>query len=194
MLVCREPLTAIFCSPRHWMLFSKNCLLAQDIASIKNLCIGNETWSGTVYCLFMIVSSDPGYPLKLRRSRLRILFTRRSKCVTSCGAEWPRSLGRNPVRSWGELSSQTLCLNKVWTVWFELYSLPAGTTSTHIQSICDAMEIPHIETRWDFRVRRDDYSINLYPNPKVISKVRMSSFMTRYSNVDTERDQGILAP
>ena len=49
----------------------------------------------------------------------------------------------------------------------------AGTTSTHIQSICDAMEIPHIETRWDFRVRRDDYSINLYPNPKVISKVRI---------------------
>ena len=48
----------------------------------------------------------------------------------------------------------------------------AGTTSTHIQSICDAMEIPHIETRWDFMVRRDDYSINLYPNPKVISKVR----------------------
>ena len=114
MLVCREPLTAIFCSPQHWMLFSKNCLLAQDIASIKNLCIGNETWSGTVYCLFMIVSSDPGYPLKLRRSRLRILFTRRSKCVTSCGAEWLRSLGRNPVRSWGELSSQTLCLNDFW--------------------------------------------------------------------------------
>lgn len=77
---------------------------------------------------------------------------------------------------------------------FEFPSLTVGTTSTHIQSICDAMEIPHIETRWDFRVRRDDYSINLYPNPKVISKVRMSSFMTRYSNVDTERDQGILAP
>ena len=46
-----------------------------------------------------------------------------------------------------------------------------GATSTHIQSICDAMEIPHIETRWDFMLRRDDYSINLYPNPKVISKV-----------------------
>ena len=56
---------------------------------------------------------------------------------------------------------------------FEFSSLSAGTTSTHIQSICDAMEIPHIETRWDLRVRRDDYSINLYPNPKVISKVRI---------------------
>ena len=32
------------------------------------------------------------------------------------------------------------------------------------------MEIPHIETRWDFLLRRDDYSINLYPNPKIISR------------------------
>ena len=78
---------------------------------------------------------------------------------------------------------------------FEFSSV--GTTSTHIQSICDAMEIPHIETRWDFRVRRDDYSINLYPNPKVISKVRMSPFITcthDYSNVDSKRDHGNLAP
>ena len=35
----------------------------------------------------------------------------------------------------------------------------------HVQSICDAMEIPHIETRWDFRLKRVDYSINLYPHP-----------------------------
>jgi hypothetical protein len=33
------------------------------------------------------------------------------------------------------------------------------------------MEIPHIETRWDYLVKRDDYSINLYPSPKQISKV-----------------------
>ena len=93
----------------------------------------------------------------------------------------------------GEKLRRTELSNSV-LITFKFPSLTVGTTSTHIQSICDAMEIPHIETRWDFRVRRDDYSINLYPNPKVISKVRMSSFMTRYSNVDTERDQGILAP
>ena len=33
------------------------------------------------------------------------------------------------------------------------------------------MEIPHIETRWDFVQRKEDYSINLYPNPKTISRV-----------------------
>ena len=48
-----------------------------------------------------------------------------------------------------------------------------GTTSTHIQSICDAMEIPHIESRWDFVQRKEDYSINLYPNPKTISRVNI---------------------
>ena len=52
-------------------------------------------------------------------------------------------------------------------------SQSTGTTSSHIQSICDAMEIPHIETRWDFILKRDDYSINLYPNPKTISKVSL---------------------
>ena len=53
-----------------------------------------------------------------------------------------------------------------------LFGPQSGTTSSHVQSICDAMEIPHIETRWDFRLKRDDYSINLYPHPRTISKVR----------------------
>ena len=65
---------------------------------------------------------------------------------------------------------------------------------SHIQSICDAMEIPHIgtkdtnsvslkpkmyqplilETRWDFMVKRDGYSINLHPSPKLISSAFMA--------------------
>ena len=53
-----------------------------------------------------------------------------------------------------------------------LFGPESGTTSSHVQSICDAMEIPHIETRWDYLTKRDDYSINLYPSPKQISRVR----------------------
>jgi hypothetical protein len=34
------------------------------------------------------------------------------------------------------------------------------------------MEIPHIETRWDYLNKKDGYSINLYPSPKQISKVK----------------------
>ena len=116
------PRLALACHPSqlclsaesHWLPFFalpdiENTMYFQELfigqrygcitASIKNLCFGNETWSGGVYWLFTIVFSDPGSPLKLRRSRLRILFTRRSKCVTSCGAEWPHSSGRNRVRS-----------------------------------------------------------------------------------------------
>ena len=54
-----------------------------------------------------------------------------------------------------------------------LFGPQSGTTSSHVQSICDAMEIPHIETRWDYRLKRDDYSVNLYPHPTAISKVRV---------------------
>ena len=36
------------------------------------------------------------------------------------------------------------------------------------------MEIPHIETRWDYRLKRDDYSVNLYPHPTAISKVNQN--------------------
>lgn len=36
--------------------------------------------------------------------------------------------------------------------------------------MCDALEIPHIENRWDFQLERDDLSINLYPRAKIISR------------------------
>jgi hypothetical protein len=58
-----------------------------------------------------------------------------------------------------------------------LFGPESGTTSSHVQSICDAMEIPHIETRWDYLVKRDDYSINLYPSPKQISRVISRTFI-----------------
>lgn len=46
------------------------------------------------------------------------------------------------------------------------------STANHIESICDAMEIPHIETRWDYKLNRDAFSINLYPHPFSLGQVR----------------------
>lgn len=46
----------------------------------------------------------------------------------------------------------------------------ARSTAMHVQSICDALEIPHIETRWDFQLQRDDLSINLYPRPSILTR------------------------
>ncbi|XP_011503888.1 PREDICTED: glutamate receptor ionotropic, kainate 1-like, partial [Ceratosolen solmsi marchali] len=43
-------------------------------------------------------------------------------------------------------------------------------TASHVQSICDTMEIPHLETRWDFRLKREGCLVNLYPHPSTLSK------------------------
>ncbi|XP_037082452.1 glutamate receptor ionotropic, kainate 2-like, partial [Pollicipes pollicipes] len=48
------------------------------------------------------------------------------------------------------------------------------STSAHVQSICDAMEMPHVETRWDYRLKRDDYSVNIHPHPTTLSKAYVS--------------------
>lgn len=47
----------------------------------------------------------------------------------------------------------------------------SSPTSIHVQSICDALEIPHMETRWDFQLQSsDDLSMNLYPRPALLSR------------------------
>lgn len=47
----------------------------------------------------------------------------------------------------------------------------SATTSSHIQSICDALEIPHVETQCHSRLHRAQYAINLHPHPSSLSKV-----------------------
>lgn len=46
----------------------------------------------------------------------------------------------------------------------------SDVTSMHVQSICDALDVPHVETRWDFQLQRDDLSINLFPRPAVLAR------------------------
>ncbi|RZF32680.1 hypothetical protein LSTR_LSTR004108 [Laodelphax striatellus] len=36
-----------------------------------------------------------------------------------------------------------------------IFGPQSGQTASHVQSICDTMEIPHLETRWDYRLRRE---------------------------------------
>ena len=69
-------------------------------------------------------------------------------------------------------------------------SLPAA----HVQSVCDTMEIPHIETRWDFHENRDFFSVNMYPHYLSMSKayvdyvkhLQWTSFIILY-----EHDEGM---
>lgn len=54
-----------------------------------------------------------------------------------------------------------------------IFGPQSAQTASHVQSICDTMEIPHLETRWDFRLRRESCLVNLYPHPASLSKVRL---------------------
>lgn len=52
-----------------------------------------------------------------------------------------------------------------------IFGPQSAHTASHVQSICDTMEIPHLETRWDYRIRRQSCLVNLYPHPTTLSKV-----------------------
>ncbi|CAG7824227.1 unnamed protein product [Allacma fusca] len=43
-------------------------------------------------------------------------------------------------------------------------------SASHVQSICDAYEMPHVETKWDYRIRKENYLINLHPHPSTLSR------------------------
>lgn len=32
------------------------------------------------------------------------------------------------------------------------------------------MEVPHLETRWDYRLKRESCLVNLYPHPSMLSR------------------------
>ena len=46
----------------------------------------------------------------------------------------------------------------------------SSSTSSHIQSICDALEIPHVNTGCQSRLRRTQYAINLHPHPSALGQ------------------------
>ncbi|XP_064489275.1 glutamate receptor ionotropic, kainate 3-like [Ornithodoros turicata] len=59
-----------------------------------------------------------------------------------------------------------------------IFGPSSDVTSIHVQSICDALDIPHIEMRWDFQLQRDDLSINLFPKPSVLAKAYVDLIKT----------------
>jgi len=52
-----------------------------------------------------------------------------------------------------------------------LFGPQSPESASHVQAICDAFDLPHIETKWDHRIRKDKYLINLYPHPETLSRV-----------------------
>nr|KAG5694073.1 hypothetical protein BaRGS_033692 [Batillaria attramentaria] len=46
----------------------------------------------------------------------------------------------------------------------------SSQTATHVQSMCNAFEIPHLQWHWDARDTRDYFSISLYPHYLTLSR------------------------
>ena len=69
-----------------------------------------------------------------------------------------------------------------------------GTTSSQVQSICEAHDIPHIQTRWDLVHSLNKFSVNLMPSPIVLSQVNFNihpySYVLRLWH--TEMKEGFL--
>ena len=62
-----------------------------------------------------------------------------------------------------------------------------GSTSSQVQSICDAHDIPHIQTRWDLLQNKNKFTINLMPSPIVLSKVTITSHFLPHSISDDRK-------
>ncbi|XP_057367560.1 glutamate receptor ionotropic, kainate 2-like [Daphnia carinata] len=52
------------------------------------------------------------------------------------------------------------------------------STSSHVQSICDALEIPHVNTGCQTRLRRTQYAINLHPHPTALGQAYVDVIRT----------------
>ncbi|XP_023349760.1 glutamate receptor ionotropic, kainate 2 isoform X2 [Eurytemora carolleeae] len=78
-----------------------------------------------------------------------------------------------------------------------LFGPSSSFTAHHVQSICDAKEIPHIETRWDLTSAtvRDQYSINLYPYPLTLRKAYLdllSAYSWKSFTILYEDNEGLI--
>ncbi|XP_037520935.1 glutamate receptor ionotropic, kainate 1 [Rhipicephalus sanguineus] len=73
---------------------------------------------------------------------------------------------------------RSLCAACWGTVIAGIFGPSSDVTSMHVQSICDALDVPHIEMRWDFQLQRDDLSINLFPKPAVLAKAYVDLIKT----------------
>lgn len=78
-----------------------------------------------------------------------------------------------------------------------LFGPRSGGTSSHVQSICDTLEVPHIETRWDYKIMssgssggpkkveagtragvNEVFSLNLHPSPASLAKAYVDLILT----------------
>nr|CAD7416119.1 unnamed protein product [Timema poppensis] len=52
-----------------------------------------------------------------------------------------------------------------------IFGPTSDETSDAVQSICDVKDVPHIETSWDLKQRREDFLVNLHPHPQTLNRL-----------------------
>ncbi|CAG9865359.1 unnamed protein product [Phyllotreta striolata] len=52
-----------------------------------------------------------------------------------------------------------------------LFGPSSAHSSPYVQAICDAKEIPHVETRADFAAERNESLVNVHPHPGVLARL-----------------------
>nr|CAD7263695.1 unnamed protein product [Timema shepardi] len=52
-----------------------------------------------------------------------------------------------------------------------IFGPTSDETSDAVQSICDVKDVPHIETIWDLKQRREDFLVNLHPHPQTLNRL-----------------------
>lgn len=57
---------------------------------------------------------------------------------------------------------------KVHVLWSE--KIEFHVSMTFWLALRSSFQIPHLETRWDYRLRRESCLVNLYPHPSTLSK------------------------
>lgn len=75
---------------------------------------------------------------------------------------------------------------------FSIFGPSSKSSSLHVQSICDTMEIPHVETMCNLHQQRGSCQVNIYPHPPVLARIfvdivkslKWTSFTIIYETID----------
>ncbi|KAH0820074.1 hypothetical protein GEV33_002720 [Tenebrio molitor] len=145
----------------------RRCGLACDAIKIKWV-----AGLGRGFCYQLLVIAFCPSSIGLAAECVRFILGVRSK-------KHARNNLRTGENLWGETcgrSEKRLHLSEVGVCHLlrsgvaAIFGPQSAHTASHVQSICDTMEIPHLETRWDYRLRRESCLVNLYPHPTTLSK------------------------
>ncbi|GLG96196.1 Glutamate [NMDA] receptor subunit 1 [Gryllus bimaculatus] len=102
--------------------------------------------------------------------------------------------GTEPVRGDSQLLVSLEVCKLVSTGVWAVFGPQKSQGSSIVQSMCDTMDIPHVQTRFDAYQRRTDILVNLFPHPSALGQVLVDiviAFKWRSFTIIYEDDDGL---